>query len=136
MHYHVQWIKFRQQTVPIVLQYVNGPCPLLALVNVLFLRGKLSLPGPTLEVSFDDLLKLLTNFLQRQVQDIALRDSDPQRVASSLQNLEDAIGIMPTLEKGLDINVRFEDPLAYEFTKELALFDLCAVRMVHGWSVG
>ena len=32
-------------SVPILLQDVNGPCPLIAMLNVLLLRGTLSLPN-------------------------------------------------------------------------------------------
>lgn len=31
--------------VPVLLQDVNGPCPLLAILNVLLLRGSIALPN-------------------------------------------------------------------------------------------
>ena len=37
--------------VPILLQDVNGPCPLLAIFNILLLRGSLSLPIGIGEIS-------------------------------------------------------------------------------------
>jgi len=48
--YHVKWIGWRRNSsdamrrVGIMTQNENGPCPLLSIVNVLILRGKLSLP--------------------------------------------------------------------------------------------
>lgn len=37
--------------VPILLQDVNGPCPLIAILNVLMLRGTLTLPAAAGEIS-------------------------------------------------------------------------------------
>ncbi len=36
--YLVRWVWFDGRRVPTVQQTVNGPCPLLAIANVLFLR--------------------------------------------------------------------------------------------------
>ena len=38
--YYIKWITFDGSSVPIITQNENGPCPLLALVNVLLLKGK------------------------------------------------------------------------------------------------
>ena len=38
--YYIKWIMFDGGSVPIITQNENGPCPLLALVNVLLLKGK------------------------------------------------------------------------------------------------
>ena len=47
-------------SIPIALQNVNGACPLLALANINFLRGSISLPQGTNEVSKEELVKLLS----------------------------------------------------------------------------
>lgn len=36
----VKWIDFNFETLPILLQNINGPCPLLAIFNVLLLRKR------------------------------------------------------------------------------------------------
>ena len=36
--------------------------------------------------------------------------------------------------EGLDVNVKFNG--GFEFTSDLAIFDLLDVRLVHGWRVG
>ena len=41
--YQLKRITFQGRPVQIVLQNLNGPCPLLAITNVLLLAGKLSL---------------------------------------------------------------------------------------------
>ena len=41
--YIVKWIEFNHQRLPILLQNVNGPCPLLAIANILLLRKKVNI---------------------------------------------------------------------------------------------
>lgn len=43
--YSLKHIKFFQRDVPIVCQNENGPCPLLAIVNILSLRNQIKLPA-------------------------------------------------------------------------------------------
>ena len=38
--YLVKWIEFNHERLPILLQNINGPCPLLALANILLLRKR------------------------------------------------------------------------------------------------
>lgn len=42
--YSLKRIKFFQRDVPVVCQNQNGPCPLLAIVNILSLRNQIKLP--------------------------------------------------------------------------------------------
>lgn len=54
--YKIKRVKFPPWTsspnvVPILLQDVNGPCPLISLLNVLLLRGTISLPAGAGEVT-------------------------------------------------------------------------------------
>lgn len=39
-NYYVKWITWKGEKTPIVTQSENGPCPLLAIMNILFLRWK------------------------------------------------------------------------------------------------
>jgi hypothetical protein len=41
--YIIKWIEFNQERLPILLQNVNGPCPLLAIANILLLRKQVKL---------------------------------------------------------------------------------------------
>jgi hypothetical protein len=44
--YHIKWNTFNSREVPIITQNENGPCPLLAVMNILLLKGKVVLePG-------------------------------------------------------------------------------------------
>lgn len=41
----IKWIEFNYEQLPILLQNVNGPCPLLAIFNILLLRKRVRLPS-------------------------------------------------------------------------------------------
>ncbi|KAF5729931.1 hypothetical protein HS088_TW20G00298 [Tripterygium wilfordii] len=56
-------IQFLGRTTPIVLQNDNGPCPLLAICNVLLLRNNLNLSPDIAEVSQEKLLSLVAERL-------------------------------------------------------------------------
>ncbi|XP_051896479.1 ubiquitin carboxyl-terminal hydrolase MINDY-2 isoform X2 [Pristis pectinata] len=47
--YHIKWIKWKTENTPIITQNENGPCPLLAIMNVLLLAWKIKLP-PMIEI--------------------------------------------------------------------------------------
>ncbi len=38
----IKWIEFNYEHLPILLQNVNGPCPLLAIFNILLLRKRVN----------------------------------------------------------------------------------------------
>lgn len=38
--YHIKWIRWKEENTPIITQNENGPCPLLAIMNVLLLAWK------------------------------------------------------------------------------------------------
>lgn len=46
--YQIKWIEFKSNKVPVITQNENGPCPLLAVMNVLLLQGKVKL-APMME---------------------------------------------------------------------------------------
>ena len=41
--YHIKWVNFKNQKVPIITQNENGPCPLLAIMNILLLKKRVAL---------------------------------------------------------------------------------------------
>jgi hypothetical protein len=55
--YQVKWVTFHGKKTAIITQNENGPCPLLSIVNVLLLRGKMSLPQGDSIVSSELLLQ-------------------------------------------------------------------------------
>ena len=59
--YHVKWVKFKGQDVGIVTQNENGPCPLLAIMNVLLLQQRVQFPASLQMVTSQQLLDYLAN---------------------------------------------------------------------------
>ncbi len=58
--YQVKWIVFKnRKQVPIITQNANGPCPLLAIANVLLLQGKINLADGVEAISAEQLLGYL-----------------------------------------------------------------------------
>ncbi|CAG8598169.1 12519_t:CDS:2, partial [Cetraspora pellucida] len=65
--------------------------------------------------------------------------NDNNATRPSLQDyqhtLNAAISIIPILQTGLDVNVRFNSIHGFEPTAELSVFDIFGVELVHGWVV-
>jgi hypothetical protein len=132
--YQVKRVSFLgRKDVPIICQNENGPCPLLAIANVLLLRNAIALEGSPdrPEVSHAELMSLLAARLLDVNDKSTSRDEMVRQ--NQEQNLNDAMAVLPTLATGLDVNVRFRHPLDFEFTAELAVFDLLDVTLVHAW---
>uniref|UniRef100_A0A8R1ECT9 Ubiquitin carboxyl-terminal hydrolase n=2 Tax=Caenorhabditis japonica TaxID=281687 RepID=A0A8R1ECT9_CAEJA len=92
-------IRFGPIDYQIVTQNANGPCPLIALVNALVLKGKIEIP-PNYAINSKDLLNLLTNLILWRV---PTSDDD---VETYENNLRDVLTILPTIVNGLDVNVQ------------------------------
>lgn len=61
--YQLKWLPWRGEFAPIVTQNANGPCPLLALCNVLLLRGKMFISPGTIAISSHELLNNLATIM-------------------------------------------------------------------------
>lgn len=57
--YHIKWVSFKGAKVPIVTQNENGPCPLLAVMNVLLLQGRIKFPAMIEMVTSGQLMEYL-----------------------------------------------------------------------------
>lgn len=127
--YSLKWIKWKGAKTPIITQNENGPCPLIAIMNVLILKGKLKLPAMVEIVTASQLMEYLGDFLLNSV---------PSNMSEGAQlnyeqNMMDAISILPKLQTGLDVNVRFTSISDFEYTPELIVFDLLQIPLYHGW---
>lgn len=81
------------------------------------------------------LIALVADFL---IESNALQGSSsavPEYKANLERNLADAIALLPKLSTGIDVNVRFDGIRSFEFTDEVAMFDLMDIGLVHGWLV-
>lgn len=120
----------------IVTQSLNGPCPLLAIVNVLLLRGNIVVPRNAPEISEESLVSLVAGWLldRTEASQAGQRATlTPEYTANLQQNVSDAVRRLPKLTTGIDINPRFGGCQEYEFTDEVGIFDLLDIPLLHGW---
>ncbi|XP_067929320.1 ubiquitin carboxyl-terminal hydrolase MINDY-2-like [Watersipora subatra] len=129
--YHVKWIMFKGRRAPIVMQNMNGPCPLLAIVNVLLLKQKVVLEQSADVVTSSQLMGYIGDILLQ-----AMPNNLPEGEQANLeQNVNDAIAVFHKLQTGLDVNVRFTGVKDFEYTPECVVFDLLNIPLFHGWLV-
>ncbi|KAG9489426.1 hypothetical protein GDO78_005415 [Eleutherodactylus coqui] len=129
--YHIKWIRWREQSAPIVTQNENGPCPLLAIMNVLLLALKVKLPPMMEIITAEQLMEYLGDYiLEAKPKEI----SEAQRLNYE-QNMSDAMAILHKLQTGLDVNVKFTGVRVFEYTPECIVFDLLDIPLYHGWLV-
>jgi hypothetical protein len=127
--YQLKWVEWKGGFVPIITQNENGPCPLLALCNVLLLSERMRLVAGETVVTSTQLLDLLgTTVIENMPEDL----SDGDR-ANYEQNIQDAMATFHKLQTGLDVNVRYDSVKGFEFTSETVIFDLLNVPLYHGW---
>ena len=138
----IKQVKYRRSeasqipdTVGILLQSANGPCPLIALFNILLLRGSVQLPAGAGEVPASRVVAMLAEYLLDK-NEAMLNSAASESVKADLRyNLADAISLIPMLMTGIDVNVRFNDIRGVEYTQALCVFDLLRIDLVHGWVV-
>eukprot|EP01117_Protostelium_nocturnum_P008456 TRINITY_DN3026_c0_g1_i3.p1 TRINITY_DN3026_c0_g1~~TRINITY_DN3026_c0_g1_i3.p1 ORF type:complete len:385 (-),score=141.31 TRINITY_DN3026_c0_g1_i3:133-1287(-) len=61
--------------------------------------------------------------------------NNEEMAADYRKNLSDAISLLPKLQYGMDINVKFKGCQEIEYTPECVIFDLLGIDLVHGWTV-
>ncbi|XP_075048869.1 ubiquitin carboxyl-terminal hydrolase MINDY-1 isoform X2 [Mixophyes fleayi] len=130
-YYFVKWINWKGERTPVITQSENGPCPLLAIMNILFLRWKVKLPPQKEVITSEELMAHLGD---------CILSIQPQENSEALQlnfqqNVNDAMTILPKLSTGLDVNVRFTGVSDFEYTPECIVFDLLNIPLYHGWLV-
>ncbi|XP_076920763.1 uncharacterized protein LOC143581980 [Bidens hawaiensis] len=133
MLHKTKLIQFLGRNTPIVLQNDNGPCPLLAICNVLLLRNNLNLSSDVAELSQEKLLSLVAERLIDSNSNV--NDKDAGYIENQQQNISDAIDLLPRLTTGIDVNLKFTRIDDFEFTRECAIFDLLDIPLYHGWIV-
>ncbi|GMR48072.1 hypothetical protein PMAYCL1PPCAC_18267, partial [Pristionchus mayeri] len=125
--YILKEILYDGGTRKIMTQNMNGPCPLIAVVNALVLQGRFTFGPSEFKVS-------LTRVLDAVAEKI-LNEKDRRRENEETldANVEAALVTLRKCSKGLDVNVRFGRADDFEFTQSLALFDILELSLLHGW---
>mmetsp|Transcript_9575 Transcript_9575/g.14199 ORF Transcript_9575/g.14199 Transcript_9575/m.14199 type:complete len:570 (+) Transcript_9575:63-1772(+) len=151
MAYQIKSIRYQNSPRKILLQNINGPCPLLAAANALLLRGVITLSSECVRngvASTDDVVNMLANrALIRSQQSSSTasslektdkegddkNDDETNKPSNHEYHLNEVLSILPTLQHGMDVNPQFTSPQSIEYTHNLAAFDLLGVELVHGW---
>lgn len=145
--FELKVIPFFGRDVSIILQNENGPCPLLAIANALLLRNQISLPARCASVGnvhIQQLLSIVAEHMldanketkqqqQETTEDVQVLKEAHLRMETIRQNISDAISILPKLLTGVDVNPKFAHCKGFEFTDEVAIFDLLDISLFHGW---
>ncbi len=122
--FDLKHISFLNRPCTIVCQNENGPCPLIALANALLLSGKIFIHQDNRIITLPNLLEITANFV--------LETPESPSIQSQVQ-LNEVLQLLPGLINGLDLNVRFTGVNDFEFTRELSVFDIAQVPILHGW---
>lgn len=128
--YAVKRVGFFGRSVKICMQNNNGPCPLLAIANVLSLRNELKLPSGVRNITQSDLITAITDLLLDRSKHL-----EEASAADYQQTISDIFPVLQKLTTGIDVNVKFHNSHAFEATPEVAVFDLLGISLVHGWLV-
>ncbi|KAL3841405.1 hypothetical protein ACJMK2_019557 [Sinanodonta woodiana] len=131
--YHIKWITFKNKSVPIITQNENGPCPLLAVLNVLLLQGRIMFAPNTELITSAQLMTYLGDCILQNIPGSMAASEFTQ--LNFEQNMSDAMTVMHKLQTGLDVNVRFTGVKDFEYTPECIIFDLLQISLYHGWLV-
>jgi hypothetical protein len=128
--YQLKWISWKDDVfIPVITQNRNGPCPIIALCNVLTFKRKIRIPPGNSAIHSDELAQLLADHI------LSAKPTNQTEVqeANYLQSIQDALLVFPKLHTGIDVNVKFSGVDAFEYTPEIGLFDLVGVSLYHGW---
>ncbi|KAF2078371.1 hypothetical protein CYY_000355 [Polysphondylium violaceum] len=126
--FSVKGITYQDKKRNIVTQKINGPCPLIAIINILSLRGDITLPDAG-TVTYDDLVTRIGSFLLESMQNY----EDTELQYDYEIKINDAINILPSLVYGLDLNIKFSG--IKNFASDINIFQVLNIGLVHGWLV-
>eukprot|EP00762_Andalucia_godoyi_P000175 ANDGO_02276.mRNA.1 Uncharacterized protein YPL191C len=127
--YRLKKITYQGRKSAVLLQNENGPCPLIAIANILLLRGGIHVSLDKSVISSDEVINLIADFMVTRMSSAGNNNPD---VAA---NLSDALASLPDLQFGMDVNPRFCRVTDFEFSKHLVVFDVCNITLRHGWLV-
>ncbi|KAF8606498.1 hypothetical protein BDV93DRAFT_520791 [Ceratobasidium sp. AG-I] len=114
--------------VRIITQNENGPCGLIALCNILILRGDIVVQPPNRKsVGYEYLAELVADHI------LSSPSLDP-----TSDDLANALSTLPHTQRGMDLNPVFTSLSNFSHspnspTHAPTLFNLSRVRLVHGW---
>lgn len=137
MYFAVKSVEFMGRKVNILLQNNNGPCPLIAIANILLLQGKIKLWNNIME-SVEDVSDVNFNLVEvqevtRLVAEAIIYEQSNMSTSEDNEPIAEVLDLLPKLSEGLDLNVIFTNSTSFEFTREISVFDSLGIYLYHGW---
>ncbi|KAJ1409864.1 hypothetical protein B484DRAFT_482836, partial [Ochromonadaceae sp. CCMP2298] len=117
MDFCLKTTSFFGREINVICQNENGPCPLLAIANVLILKDRITISTDRSFISLDELTAIVAD---------TILEAHPSM-------LDCVFNILPTLARGLDLNVIFNGVGKFEFTEAISVFDALNIPLLHGW---
>ena len=137
----------------LVMQNINGPCPIIALANALLISGNMELAGyeGRSAIASDTLKTLLLQYLlvprplptfqcPDKVGDKAMLTGHVSATAETLRaelaaDTNAGAELLSRFYSGLNVTPVFSHVDAFEAEDDCRLFALASIRMVHGWLI-
>lgn len=145
--YSTKSIEFNNNLSRILIQNENGPCALIALVNVLVLDPILKDNTTELRellrrsdkyVDLNELLQVIASIILKVTDDIEKEDitgshTNDEEIADEGgdSHISEILSLLPSLQDGMNINPIFDGN--FKDSPGLYLFKLLGVKLVHGW---
>jgi ubiquitin carboxyl-terminal hydrolase MINDY-1/2 len=131
IEFNLKSVRFFGRQCMILCQNQNGPCPLLAIANVLILQSVIHFNVDRQVVNLHALSEIVANaFVEKGLSQGTESES---RKDSKQQQLDSALNMIPSMARGLDLNVCFSSVTSFEFTEEISVFDALDIPLLHGW---
>lgn len=124
----------KKTRVNILLQNANGPCPLVSLINTLVLTRSetAKYTANKRHISVKGLLEYLGSLLiDKTINSSTGMSADIENDARLSGDINSVLGLLPKLVTGLNIDPCFDG--SFSDSREMALFRLYDVNIVHGW---
>ncbi|XP_077928589.1 ubiquitin carboxyl-terminal hydrolase MINDY-1 isoform X4 [Halichoerus grypus] len=125
--YCVKWIPWKGERTPIITQSSNGPCPLLAIMNILFLQWKVKLPPQKEVITSDELMAHLGDCLlsikpQEKSEGLQLNFQQSPEAVSAVGKLSynQLVEKIITCKHSSDTNLVTEGLIAEQFLESTA----------------
>jgi len=124
--YRIKRIDHNGKVANIMQQNENGPCPLIAIANILALRGCITIDGKHDRIMVESVVERISKYLKTQNENS--NEEEKKIVDAGIKTIAD-------LQVGLDVNFGFMKCDSFEPTIKGKIFDLLKIKMVHGWLV-
>lgn len=130
--FETKFIEFNNKSYKILLQNENGPCALVALVNIFILsshytnycKDLIKLVHDHNSIQLHDILEILA--------DVAIKITT-QEQKNKINDIDNLLLILPELHKGLNVNLKFNGEFTTSNQGTNNLFEIFGTRLVHGW---